>query len=151
MFAPKRILVPTDFSKFSDHALAQAVDIARQYKSTIYLLHVFGAVQQCSWDYCMPDTLEKVRGEGIRSAREMIRQRVEGIGKTDGLEILADIIEGAPTYEEILKEQKAKKVDLIVIASHGMTGFLHHLGSVADKVIRGATCPVYLVRGLESD
>jgi nucleotide-binding universal stress UspA family protein len=44
MFAPKNILVPTDFSKYSDAALKKAVDIAAQYDSKIYLLHVMGCL-----------------------------------------------------------------------------------------------------------
>jgi nucleotide-binding universal stress UspA family protein len=149
MFAPKKILVPTDFSEFSDNALAQAVDIAGQHKSTIYLVHVLDVVKECAADYCLPaDILAAMREEGIKSAREMIRQQIEKLGKTDGIEVISDVREGAPIYEEILAEQKARGIDLIVIASHGRTGLLHHLmGSVADKVTRGATCPVYLVRG----
>jgi universal stress protein A len=149
MFAPKKILVPTDFSEFSDNALAQAVDIAKQYKSTIYLLHVLGILRQCTYDYCMPaDTLEEVRSESAKSAQEMMQKQVEKVGKKKEIEIVTDIREGVSTYEEILNEQKTRGVDLIVIASHGKTGLLHHLiGSVADKVTRGATCPVYLVRG----
>ncbi len=149
MFAPKKILVPTDFSEFSDNALAHAVDIARQHKSTIYLLHVLDVVKQCAADYCLPaDTLAAMRREGIKFAKEMIRQQVAKVGNTDGIEIISDVREGAPTYEEILMEQKAREVDLIVIASHGRTGLLHHLmGSVADKVTRSATCPVYLIKG----
>lgn len=78
----------------------------------------------------------------------MIQQQVEKIGKPNGIEIVTDIREGIPVYEKILEEQKAKDIDLIVIASHGTTGLLHHLiGSVADKVTKSATCPVYLVRG----
>ncbi len=149
MFAPKKILVPTDFSEFSDKALAHAVDIAKQHNSTIYLLHVIGLLRQCAADYCIPDdAMEVMRRESSRFAREMIAQQVEKVGKTDGVEIITDIREGAPTYEEILKEQRARDVDLIVIASHGKTGLLDHLmGSVADKVTRGATCPVFLIRG----
>jgi universal stress protein A len=147
MFSPKKILVPTDFSEFSDNAIADAVDIARQHKSTIHLLHVLSVVQQCLHDYCLAaDALEDVRRKSFESAREMIQKQVEKVGKTDGVEIITDIREGAPIYEEILKEQKDINVDLIVIASHGKTGLLHHLGSVVDKVTRGATCPVYLVR-----
>jgi universal stress protein A len=148
MFAPKKILVPTDFSEFSNKALAQAVDIARHYKSTIYLLHVLSIVQLSAYYYMPADVLEAVRREGVESAEKMIQQQIEKVGKPSGVEILADIRDGAPTYEEILEEQKVRDVDLIVIASHGKTGLLHHLmGSVADKVTKGATCPVYLVRG----
>jgi nucleotide-binding universal stress UspA family protein len=50
------------------------------------------------------------------------------------------------TYETILKEQQNKRIDLIVIASRGKKGLIHHLGSVADKVMRGAKCPVLLVK-----
>jgi nucleotide-binding universal stress UspA family protein len=148
MFAPKKILVPTDFSKFSDNALAQAVDIARQYKSTIYLLHVL-VVQP--YEYYIPgNILADIREESIKSAQKMIQQQIEKVGKPKGIEIVTDIRDGIPAYEEILKEQKARDIDLIVIASHGKTGLLHHLiGSVADKVTRSATCPVYLVRGPE--
>ena len=66
------------------------------------------------------------------------------IAKDQKLDIAFDIKTGVP-YEEILKEQQEKKADLIVIASHGRTGLLHHLGSVADKVMRSAKCPVLLV------
>ena len=146
MFAPKKILVPTDFSEFSDNALAQAVDIARWQKSTIYLLHVL--VVQAYAYYIPGHILDDIRKESIKAAHEMIRKQVEKIGKPNDIEIVTEIREGIPVYEEILQEQKAKDIDLIVIASHGATGLLHHLiGSVADKVTRSATCPVYLVRG----
>jgi nucleotide-binding universal stress UspA family protein len=53
---------------------------------------------------------------------------------------------GTP-YEEILKDQMEKNIDLIVIASHGTTGLLNYfMGSVADKVTKGAKCPVLLLR-----
>jgi len=148
MFAPKKILVPTDFSEFSDNALAQAVDIARWQKSTIYLFHVL-VVQ--AYDYYIPgDILADIRRESIKAAREMIGKQVEKVGKPKDIEIVTDIREGIPVYEVILEEQKAKGIDLIIIASHGTTGLLHHLiGSVADKVTKSATCPVYLVRGLK--
>ena len=146
MFAPKKILVPTDFSEFSDNALAQAVNIARWQKSTIYLFHVL-VIQ--SYSYYVPGKiLEDIRRESLKAAHEMIRKQVKKIGKPNDIEIVTEIREGIPVYEEILQEQKAKDIDLIVIASHGTTGLLHHLiGSVADKVTKSATCPVYLVRG----
>ncbi len=94
MFAPKKILVPTDFSEFSDNALAHAVDIAGQHKSTIYLLHVLGVLRQCASEYCLPaDTFEDIRKESIRFAQEMIQKQVEKVGKTDGIEIITDVRE----------------------------------------------------------
>jgi len=95
MFAPKNILVPTDFSEHSDRALAEAVDIARQHKARIYLLHVLGVVRQCVSDYCMPaDLLEDVREEAMRSTREMIRSQIEKVGPPTDTEIIPDIGEG---------------------------------------------------------
>jgi nucleotide-binding universal stress UspA family protein len=60
--------------------------------------------------------------------------------------VVFDVRSGIP-YEEILKEQQERKADLIVIASHGRTGLLKSLiGSVAERVMREAKCPVLLVR-----
>jgi universal stress protein A len=144
MFAPKKILVPTDFSKFSDSALAEAMDMARQYKSIIYLLHVVGVVEQ---DYNLPGKMwEGLRRRFVKSAKEIMEQQVKRSGKTKDIEIVMEIRDGTPVYGVILKQQEAKGVDLIVIAPSGKTG-LYHLGSVADKVTRDATCPVYLVKG----
>jgi nucleotide-binding universal stress UspA family protein len=147
MFAPKKILVPTDFSKFSDKALKQAVDIATQYNSTIYLVHVTGIMKQCSADYCIDQaTMDQIEKNGIESSQDMLQKQVKRAVKAKDVHIISEVKEGVP-YEEIVKEQEAKKVDLIVIASHGRTGLLSHLiGSVAEKVARSATCLVLLVR-----
>ena len=56
MFAPKKILVPTDFSVYADNALKQAIDIAKQNKAKIYLFHVIDdGFQQCAVDYCIDE------------------------------------------------------------------------------------------------
>lgn len=148
MFAPSRILVPTDFSEFSDHALADAIDIAARYGSTIYLLHVVGVVQQCSVDYCMSnEAVDGVRNSVVQSAARMMEKQVERVVKNREITIEKDIVEARPVYTKILEVQKERGIDLIVIASHGKSGLLHRLlGSVADKVTRMATCPVYLLR-----
>ena len=146
MFAPTNILVPTDFSEFSDRALKEAVDIAVQNKSRINLLHVVDKLQPCAVDYCIKEeVLMAVEKESIRASQEKMEKEVARIAKEQKLDIVFDIKTGVP-YEEILKEQQNKKADLIVIASHGRTGLLHHMGSVADKVMRSAKCPVLLVR-----
>jgi len=147
MFTPKSILVPTDFSEHSDRAVRQAVDIAEQHNAKIYLLHVVDRLQQCAIDYCIPlETMMKVQSDSEKEAAKKMREEAEKILKTKNIDLVFDVKAGIP-YEEILKEQQERKADLIVIASHGRTGLLRTLiGSVAERVMREAKCPVLLVR-----
>ena len=137
MFAPKNILVPTDFSKYSDAALKKAVDIATQHDTKIYLLHVIDEqIHQCAVDYCLSyEVVKQLEKESLKASKDKLKKEADAIVKN-----------GVPS-EVILSEQKAKKIDLIVIASHGKTGLLKQLmGSVADKVVKGAKCPVIVVK-----
>ncbi len=148
MFAPKNILVPTDFSKYSDAALQKAVDIANQYKAKIYLLHVVTEhVQQCALDYCLSAQLvDQLEKDSIKGAKGKLKKETDAIAKKKGVTMSFDIKSGVP-QAIILSEQKAKKIDLIVIASHGKTGILKQMiGSVADMVVKGAKCPVMVVK-----
>lgn len=148
MFEPKNILVPTDFSDYADKALKQAIDLAKQYKAKIYLLHVIDdGFQQCTVDYCVDEaTVEKIIADSMSSAKEKLEKEAKKIAEGAAVEIIFDAIRGIPP-EEIIKEQESKGIDLIVIASHGKTGILKNLmGSVADKVMKKAKCPVLLVR-----
>ncbi len=149
MFAPKKILVPTDFSVYADNALKQAVDIAKQNKSKIYLFHVIDdGFQQCSVDYCLNEgDVQKIYKDSINNAKDKLQQEAKKITDSpSGIEIVFDTVRGIP-YEEILKEQEAKGIDLIVIASHGKTGILKNLlGGVVDKIVKRAKCQVLLVR-----
>ncbi len=145
MFAPKNILVPTDFSDFSDKALQKAVDIATQHKSKIYLLHVVDRIAQCAVDYCIDFALvEQVEKQSVKFAEEQLKKETAAVS-ANGVPIVFDVQKG-DAYETIIKEQQDKNIDLIVIGSHGKTGLIQHLGSIADKVVRGAKCPVLLVK-----
>lgn len=144
MFAPKNILVPTDFSNYSDKAIKKAVEIASQHKSKIYVLHVVDEIMQCAVDYCLDvSVVKQVEKQSLKFAQEKLRKMVKALPK--GIQVAVDIKMG-DTYETILKEQQRKRIDLIVIASRGRKGLIHHLGSIADKVMRGAKCPVLLVK-----
>ena len=147
MFAPKNILVPTDFSEYSDRALQEAIDIANQYHSKIYLLHVTEMVIHCTVDYCLdPKTMAQVENETILASKKMIQDQIGKFPDSKEIEIVTEIRKGTP-YEEILKDQQEKNIDLIVIASHGQTGLMRYLvGSVAEKVLRHSKSPVLLVR-----
>ena len=149
MFAPKKILVPTDFSVYADNALKQAIDIAKQNNAHIYLLHVIDdGFQQCAVDYCLDEgTVQKVLKDSIKNAKEKLQQEAKKVTDSNSsIEIVFDTRRGIP-YEEILKEQEEKGIDLIVIASHGKTGILKNLmGGVVDKVMKRAKCQLLLVR-----
>ena len=147
MFEPKRILVPTDFSEFSNRALSHAIDVATRFGAQIYLLHVIEEWQYCAVDYCFPkDVAQECKLQSRMSAIDRLKEEARLIGESQGIEIIQDVKVGTP-YETILNVQKEKEIDLIVIASHGKTGLLAHLiGGVAEKVLRSATCPVLLVK-----
>jgi len=147
MKAPQRILVPTDFSQYADKALEQALLFAKQFNAQIYLLHVVQDIQQCGADYCLSEEwLNQYRLSSVNASKQKLRNEVEKYAEARGVQITADVKVGTP-YEEILKEEQEKKIDLIVIASHGKTGFLQHLiGSVADRVSHGAKSQVLLVK-----
>ncbi len=137
MFAPKTILVPTDFSEYSDRAIKEAVDIAAQNN----------ALQQCAIDYCIPvETMMKVQSDSEKEAAKKMQEEANKILQSRKIDVSFDVKSGSP-YEEILREQQERKADLIVIASHGRTGILKSLiGTVAERVMREAKCPVLLVR-----
>ena len=83
MFAPKNILVPTDFSKYSDKALKEAIDIAVQYGSKIYLLHVIDQqVQECAIDYCLSyEVVQSLKKESLKTAKENLEKEANRIAK----------------------------------------------------------------------
>jgi nucleotide-binding universal stress UspA family protein len=148
MFAPKAILVPTDFSKYADAALKKAVDIAAQHDTKIYLLHVIDEqIHQCAVDYCLSyEVVKQLQKESVKASKDKLKKEAESIIKAKKIKVAFDIKNGVPS-EVILSEQKAKKIDLIVMASHGKTGILKQLmGSVADKVVKGSKCPVLVVK-----
>jgi len=149
MFAPKRILVPTDFSNYADNALRQAVDIAKQYHAKIFLLHVIGDhIRQCIEDYCLSDAVVKeIEQDSMMASIDNLKKEINRLSDdSSDVEISGYVKRGVPS-EEVLQEQEEKDIDLIVMASHGRTGISRILiGSVAEKVMRGAKCPVMLVR-----
>ena len=93
--------------------------------------------------------MQKIYKDSIKNAIDKLQQEANKItDKHSSIEIVYDTRRGIP-YEEILKEQEEKGIDLIVIASHGKTGILKNLmGGVVDKVMKRAKCQVLLVRNM---
>lgn len=117
MFAPKRILVPTDFSDSSDEALRQALELAKQYNAKVYLLHVAEPITQCVGDYCLDaSAVKQAEDAEILQAKEKMQKELKKYSEFQEIEVITDIREGKP-FEEILREQEEKGVDLIVMPS----------------------------------
>ncbi|MFQ5949862.1 MAG: universal stress protein [Nitrospiria bacterium] len=138
----KKILVATDFSVYSERAIDYAAMIADQFSADIFLLHVIESLT-----YSLTDTLTVVGHEKALSVTatalldNLVKELVE-----KKVSVRSDLVTGTP-YREIIKKSQEEDVDLIVVGTHGRSGVEHFLlGSVAEKVIRVATCPVLTVR-----
>lgn len=147
MKAPQQILVPTDFSAYADKALQEGIFLAKQFNAKLHLLHVVEDIQQCAADYCLTEEfVRQFRTSGVENSQQKLKSELEKYPEAKEVQLLTNVRVGRPE-EEILNEAGEKKIDLIVIASHGKTGFLQHLmGSVAERVTRGAKCEVMLVK-----
>ena len=148
MLKPTKILVPTDFSEFSDKALQQGLDIAKQYNAKIFLLHVIHQdLHQCVVDYCLSEEqMQQVKNSMTNSARESLDKQIAKFPRAKEVDLTVDIGFGIP-YEAILEEADDKGIDLIVIASLGKSGIAKFvIGSVARNVLKGSKCPVLLTK-----
>jgi nucleotide-binding universal stress UspA family protein len=144
---PTKILVPTDFSSYSDKALNQAFDIAKQYKAKVYVVHVLhGKNPYDTTDGTIPSYYEELEKQMIEGARKKLQEEIDKFPQTKELEVFAEVVNG-DTAEAILAEERSKGIDLIVIASLGRSGIAKYLiGGVARNVLKGAKCPVLLTK-----
>ncbi len=148
MLRPTKILVPTDFSEYSDKALKQALDIAKQYNAQVFLFHVLsGDIQRCIGDVCLGDEIiREMETQLIKRAQEDLQKQIDKFPQSKEVSVITDIGTGIP-YEAILKESTDRGIDLIVIASLGRSAIARFLvGSVARNVLKGAKCPVLLTK-----
>jgi nucleotide-binding universal stress UspA family protein len=144
MLQINRILCPVDFSEFSQHALDHAIAIARTYGSCITVLNVFPiaipADPFAGLAGFQPVTLEESQQE------QLIAYVKEFASREAGYPLHCVVREGADVHAEILAAAAEIDPDLIVMGTHGRSGFQHlALGSVAEKVLRKANCPVLTV------
>jgi nucleotide-binding universal stress UspA family protein len=145
----KTILVPSDFSECSDAALRYGLELARRFDATLHLLHVVQDPITQPWaaeGFSAP--LFEVVDKWQRDAKERLQQAVPAADA--GRIVIAATI--AWPYAEILRYAVENNVDLIVMGTHGRGGMSHMLlGSIAEKVVRRAPCPVLTVRHPQRD
>jgi len=153
MLKPTKILVPTDFSGYSEVALAQAADIAEEYGAELHVLHVVEVRIHTMYEYefagkeASPEGIKKLEDRLMKTAKEKMDQYLEKVTSAGKIRVFPRVIKGQPVTE-ILKFQKNTGIDLIVISSLGHSGLAEYFtGSVARNVLKGATCPVLLTKG----
>ncbi|MDB4984868.1 MAG: hypothetical protein JWN04_46, partial [Myxococcaceae bacterium] len=138
------ILVATDFEAASLAAVPYAFELAQAISARVHLLHVYAPVVLPGADGWGDVPFESLNHRAIVRVRELAKPylRSEHLGKC-----IATMGEPSPVIRETSIELAA---DLIVVGTHGRTGVKRFfLGSVAEKVIREATCPVVVARGIE--
>jgi nucleotide-binding universal stress UspA family protein len=137
----KKVLALTDGSDISRNALRYAVEICNQFGSQLYLLTVVDQVPSSLDAEISKDTFEKLESQ-LRQEMDKCSEYCE----TTGLACRSEVRQGI-AHEEIVAFATEKDIDLIVSATHGRSGWPHMLlGSVAEKIVRHAPCPVLTVR-----
>ena len=142
MIKIKEILAPTDFSERSQHALKYAAELARRFDAKLHLLNVIEhPVTVASEMVFEPQRVEDERTANAKALQDLSTNVV-----FQGIATSSEALIGV-TDLEILRVAKARDVDLLVIATHGRTGLAHlFMGSVAERLIQRAKCPVLTVR-----
>ncbi|MBN2705004.1 MAG: universal stress protein [Deltaproteobacteria bacterium] len=137
----KKVMALTDGSRNSRSALRYAVEICRKFEAS---LHILSVVED------LPTYVNiEVGSEFFGQVQDSVQAEVDSCAdycKTAGIPCRGEVRHGVP-YEEIVNYAGEINADLIVMATHGHTGLSHILlGSVAEKVIRHAPCPVLTTR-----
>lgn len=142
-----RILMATDFSDYSNEALEYAVHLARGFGADLFLLHVFEP-PFFSHTGVSPGVRPEIH-QWIKEVKEEENNRLNKLAERvrhQGPNVHAILKEGTP-FLEILKTAGEIPADMIVLGTHGRTGLGHVLlGSVAERVVRKAACPVFTVK-----
>lgn len=149
MISIKNILCPIDYSVYSEKALKYAIEFAEKYNAKLYLMHVLDIR---IYDITDPElyNVNVIDKETINKLRERLHKCISEDTRKN-IEVETIVIEGVP-FSEIIKKAREYKVDLIVLGTHGRTGLSHAImGSVAEKVVRKAPCPVLTIRHPEHD
>ena len=143
----RRILHPTDFSRASGAAFLKAVVLAKESRAQLLLVHVMLPPMPLIGDgYMSPKTYQELDAAARRSAQRQLAKVVARAQKARA-RAKAVLLEGVP-YSRIARAARSTRADLIVMGTHGRSGLSKFfLGSVAERVIALAPCPVLTIRG----
>jgi nucleotide-binding universal stress UspA family protein len=143
MLPIRTILCPTDFSAPSEHAFRVACALARDYGATVLALHVLERPLMTYSGVMGAPPAEPPSAEQRRAARE----HLDRVAAKDPRVSVEHLLEEGDPATAILQIAEERRCDLVVMGSHGRTGLARLLmGSVAEKVLRNAPCPVLTVK-----
>lgn len=149
MFPVRTVLCPTDFSEPSLEALKIARDLASQVGAGLLLVHVVPVLPALPNDpnYVLkiPEYERLLHKDADEKLSQLVREKTQGA-------IARTIVGHGEVAGEIVRIAEVEKADLIVIATHGTTGWRRLIfGSVAEKVVRLARCPVLTIRNPQEE
>ena len=143
-FRIKNILVTTDFSDYSRSAFPKVIALARKFDANISILHVIQPLitpAEYSWGV-QPIELQKEHERNCHTAMEKLVLKYF----PRDISVSSHILHGIP-FKEIIGFCRDQQMDLLVIATHGLSGLSHIIfGSTAEKIVRKSSCPVLVVR-----
>ncbi len=142
----KRICCPIDFSDASRAAMEVAADLAKRFGAELVLLHAYPIPGYTFPDGSVVASPKMMQDLADQAQRHLEEWRAEAEQLAGGVRVTAEKAVGEPAAEilEVAREQGA---DLLVLGTHGRTGLEHALmGSIAERVVRRAHCPVLTVR-----
>jgi len=148
----KKILCPTDFSENSEHALKYALTLATLSQAELRLFHVVEPITYPQSTQLFEPVLDEVELMMKMEAafQTQLEDQVSAL-KDEYPKITGKLVKGN-TFLEIIRVARDDDVDMIVMVTHGRTGLAHVLiGSVAEKVVREAPCPVLTVKHPEHE
>jgi nucleotide-binding universal stress UspA family protein len=148
MLPVKTLLCPTDFSEPSRKALKVAIELASHFAAGLFLVHVVPVLPALPNDpnyvFKVPEYERLLHADADEKLRDMAKEPM-----TRGTTVRT-IVGHGDAATEIVRIAEKENTDLIVIATHGMTGWRHAMfGSIAEKVVRLAKCPVLTIRAQE--
>ena len=142
MLPIKKILCPTDFSEPSDMGMKAAVEFAEQFSAELLVVHVISPMPMVSSSTAyLPQIIEGLRESAQKGMEDLFTEIIP-----QNIRAGYQIVDGS-TAETIVKMAVEEDADLIVIATHGQSGWRKFVfGSVTEKVMRIAECPVLTIR-----
>jgi nucleotide-binding universal stress UspA family protein len=142
----RKILCTTDFSEAAEQGVKAADELARNFGADLYLLHVVAPLPTvpagpAPMGFHIPSVLKEIKDTALKSLEQLIKREISMRVRIEPV-----VLAGDPA-SEIARKAEDLGADLIVIATHGQSGWKKLVaGSVTEKVVRLAPCPVLTVR-----